>query len=132
MIAARYWLLLAAALLLADCGTRTSTSVQPTTGAVPDTTPVKPPMKALGEVVVTENDITDRPYTSLGDISVKVSKWTIFDPDPTRAQVAEALRVKAADMGADAVVLVRYGTVGIGFFSWGEMEGEGRAVVFKK
>jgi uncharacterized protein YbjQ (UPF0145 family) len=131
-MAPRYWLFIAAALLLADCGTRTSTSVQPTTGAIPEAAQVKLPAKTLGDVVVTENDITDRPYSSLGDVSVKVSKWTIFDADPTRAQVAEALRVKAADMGADAVVLVRYGTVGMGFFSWGEMEGEGRAVVFKK
>jgi hypothetical protein len=33
-------------------------------------------------------------------------------------------------MGADAVVLVRYGTVGIGLMSWGALDGEGRAIKF--
>ncbi|MGO8915055.1 MAG: hypothetical protein ACLQJR_04025 [Stellaceae bacterium] len=131
-MAPRYWLLIAAALLLADCGTRTSSSVQPTTGADPAAVQIKPPAKIATEVIVTENDITDRPYTSLGDISVTVSKWTIFDADPTREKVAAALQTKAAEMGADAVVLARYGTVGIGLLTWGEMDGQGRAVVFKK
>jgi uncharacterized protein YbjQ (UPF0145 family) len=129
-MASRSWLLVAAALLLAGCGTRTSTSVEPTTGAAPAASVAAAAPKASGDVVVTENDITDRPYRSLGDISVTVSKWTLFDADPTRSQVADALRAKAAKMGADAVVLVRYGTVGIGFTSWGELEGKGRAVVF--
>ena len=117
------------AVLLVACGTRTSTSVEPVSGATPSTAKLasKPP----SEVIVTENDITDRPYVSLGDISVTVSKWTIFDKDPTQTMVAAALQQKAAEMGADAVVLVRYGTVGIGAFSWGEMEGKGRAVAFK-
>jgi len=34
-------------------------------------------------------------------------------------------------MDADAVVLVRYGTVGIGASSWVTLEGRGRAVQFK-
>lgn len=128
---ARYWILLAAALVLAGCGTRSSASVKPTLGADPAAAQVKLPPKAPQDVIVTENDITDRPYASLGDISVTVSKWTIFDADPTREKVAEALRAKAGEMGADAVLLARYGTVGIGAFTWGQMEGQGRAVVFK-
>jgi uncharacterized protein YbjQ (UPF0145 family) len=127
----RYLLLFGAlALLIAGCGTRSSSSVEPVTGATPATAALS--TKPTSSVVVTENDITDRPYTALGDISVTVSKNTIFDKDPTKAMVADALRKKAAEMGADAVVLTRYGTVGIGFFSWGEMEGKGRAVVFKQ
>ena len=80
----------------------------------------------------TWNDITDRKYVSLGDIEVTVKKWTIFDKDPTPALVDDALRAKAAQMGADAVILVRYGTVGIGFWSWGQLDGQGRAVVFQR
>ena len=34
-------------------------------------------------------------------------------------------------LGADAVIHVRYGTVGIGFVSWGSLDGKGRAIVFK-
>jgi hypothetical protein len=126
-----YWTLVAAALLLTDCGTRSSASIKPTLGADPAAAQAKLPPRAPQDVVVTESDITDRPYASLGDISVTVSKWTLFDADPTREKVAEALRAKAGEMGADAVVLTRYGTVGIGFSSWGEMQGQGRAVAFK-
>lgn len=81
-------------------------------------------------VMITENDITDRPYSNLGDINVTVRKTTIFNADPIRESVGQALREKAASLGADAVVLIRYGTVGIGAFSWGQMDGSGRAVQF--
>lgn len=117
-------------LLTAGCGTRTSTSVEPVTGA----TAVKeaPTAKLASAIIVTEGDITDRSYVSLGDISVTVAKWTIFDKDPTKEQVTDALRKKAAAMGADAVIFARYGTVGLGVFSWGQIEGKGRAVAFKQ
>lgn len=120
-----------AVLLLAACGTRTETSVTPVTKS--SDLPQQPNVvKEPGDVTVTENDITDRPYRTLGDIQVTVRKWTVFDSDPTKEKVAEALRRKAAEMGADAVVLARYGTVGIGAFSWGQIDGNGRAVVFQK
>jgi hypothetical protein len=121
-----------AVLLLAGCGTRTSSSVSPTIGATPlPAGAAKPAATSSGQILLTEGDITDRPYQSLGDIEVTVKKWTIFDADPTREKVAEALKARAAELGADAVVLARYGTVGIGFMSWGQMDGQGRAVVFK-
>lgn len=88
------------------------------------------PTRLPEQVVLTEQDITDRRYVALADISVTVRKWTIFDADPTREKVARALQEKAAELGADAVVLVRYGTVGIGMWSWGQMDGQGRAVRF--
>jgi hypothetical protein len=122
-------------LALAACGTRTESSVSPTPGETPGSNSAQsavPPHKSPDQIILTEGDITDRPYRSLGDITVTVKKWTIFDKDPTRAMVAEALKGKAAQMGADAVVLARYGTVGIGFTSWGQMDGQGRAVVFQK
>ena len=59
-----------------------------------------------------------------------VNKTTIFNADPTPEMVNEKLREKAADMGADAVVLVRYGKGGISALSWGSLEGKGRAVKF--
>jgi hypothetical protein len=116
------------ALGLAACGTRTESSITP---ASPGPGAATAAPKAADQVMLTEGDITDRPYRSLGDIDVTVKKWTIFDTDPTREQVAAALKEKAAAMGADAVVLVRYGTVGIGFTSWGQMDGQGRAVAFQ-
>lgn len=121
-----------AGLLLASCGTYSASSVQPPAGARPQDAAQTAAAKTPTQVIVTENDITDRQYTSLGDISVTVRKFTIFDDDPTKEKVADALREKAAEMGADAVVLARYGTVGVSLVSWGEMDGNGRAVVFQK
>ncbi len=119
--------------MLAACGTRSSASVDPVAGAQPFQPPAAvAAKKSPADIVVTADDITNRAYVSLGDISVNVSKWTIFDPDPTPAKVDDALREKAASMGADAVVLARYGTVGLSFFSWGSLDGKGRAVVFQK
>ena len=126
----------AAAFVLATaaaCGTRSSGSAAPTTGAAGAPAAVPAAARtATDQIVVTENDITDRRYVSLGDISVEVAKWTIFDKDPTREQVDAALRTQAAKLGADAVVLVRYGTVGIAAFSWGALDGKGRAVQFQR
>ena len=81
-------------------------------------------------ITVTENDITDRKYEVLGDISATVNKTTLFHPDPTPELVAEELRKEAAKLGADAVILVRYGTVGVSFVSWGSLDGNGRAIRF--
>ncbi|WP_158743653.1 hypothetical protein [Acidisphaera sp. L21] len=81
-------------------------------------------------IIVTPNDITDRRYQALGDIHVTVSKTTVFNSDPTEAKVEEALREKAADLGANAVVFARYGAVTMTLTSYGAMEGAGRAVRF--
>lgn len=114
--------------VLAACGSYHVSQTSPAAGTAQATEAVaaRPP----ADVVVTENDITNRRYRSLGDVNVTVRKVTIFDADPTRESVARSLREEAARLGADAVVLARYGTVGIGFWSWGQMEGSGRAVRF--
>ena len=82
------------------------------------------------EIIITEEDILDREYVTLGDINVSVSKTTIFNKDPTNEMVAEKLKVEASKLGADAVILVRYGTVGVSMMSWGKLDGNGRAIKF--
>ncbi|CAO3378632.1 hypothetical protein [Azospirillum argentinense] len=116
-------------LLLASCGTYSMADVKPTVGGAAVSAPNK--VKTPADVIVTEKDITDRKYRSLGDINVTVNKTTIFDKDPTPALVEERLKEEGAKLGADAVVLARYGTVGISFMSWGSIDGKGRAVVFE-
>ena len=116
--------------VLAGCGSYSTSSVKPATGSASAAMPAGA-TKSAADVLLTEGDITDRPYTVLGDVSVTVRKVTIFDSDPTKEKVGEALKEKAASMGADAIVLARYGTVGIGLTSWGVMDGNGRAVVFQ-
>ncbi|MCP4308734.1 MAG: hypothetical protein GY788_28440 [bacterium] len=84
----------------------------------------------VDKIIVTEDDITDRPYRVLADLEVTVSKPGLLDSDPTPEMIDDALKEEAGKLGADAVVLVRYGTVGVGVWSWGELEGRGRAVQF--
>lgn len=121
------------ALTLGGCATWSTATVKPletaTTLSAPSTKTV---LKTPNEILITENDITDRPYDTLGEISVTVNKTTIFHPDPTPALVNTKLQEKASEMTADAVVLVRYGTVGISMMSWGSLDGKGRAVRFRK
>lgn len=81
-------------------------------------------------IVVLATDITDRKYEVLGDITATVNKTTVFHPSPSRQQVDLELKEKAAEMGADAVILVRYGSTGISLMSWGSLEGKGRAIKF--
>lgn len=88
--------------------------------------------RPAGEIEIFEGDVTDRPYKSLGDVSVTVNKVTLFNADPTREMVNQRLRNEAAKLGADAVIQVRYGTVGISPLSWGALDGKGRAIVFEK
>ena len=85
---------------------------------------------APDQIQIIEGDVTDRPYKSLGDVAVTVNKVTIFNADPTRDMVNQRLRNEAAKLGADAVIQVRYGTVGISPLSWGSLDGKGRAIVF--
>lgn len=83
------------------------------------------------KIIITEMDISDREYKILADIEVKIDKTCIFCGDPTSKEVNKELRKEAAKIGADAVILVRYGTVGITFENFGgTLNGKGRAVVF--
>jgi hypothetical protein len=90
------------------------------------------PATPVDKIEIIEGDVSDRPYKSLGAASVTVNKVTIFNADPTREMVNQRLRTEAAKLGADAVIQVRYGTVGVSLVSWGSLDGKGRAIVFDK
>ena len=84
----------------------------------------------VNEILLTESDITDRKYERLGDLTVTVNKTTAFHADPTKEMVNDKLKAEAAKLGADAVIHVTYGNTGVSFFSWGSLEGKGRAIRF--
>ncbi|OJU36932.1 MAG: hypothetical protein BGN99_26310 [Alphaproteobacteria bacterium 65-37] len=88
------------------------------------------PATPAANIQIIEGDVTDKPYKSLGDVSVTVNKTTIFNADPTREMVNKRLQNEAAKLGADAVIQVRYGTVGVSALSWGSLDGKGRAIVY--
>lgn len=102
------------------------------------TTSVAPRAAAAGRTVtpvdkiqILEGDVADRPYKSLGDISVTVNKVSVFNADPTREMVNQRMRTEAAKLGADAVIHARYGTTGISALSWGSLDGKGRAIAYE-
>ncbi|MEI6002735.1 heavy metal-binding domain-containing protein [Paraburkholderia bengalensis] len=82
-------------------------------------------------VTITAADITDRPYVVIGDVVATVRKSTVFNADPTRKMVNEKLQERAAQLGADAVILVQYNRSGFSPLSWGALSGRGRAVRFQ-
>ena len=61
-------------------------------------------------------DIAHRTFVAVGDIAVRVAKTTVFDAEPTPPN--EQLRQEGAGLGSDAVILVRYGKVGISALNW--------------
>jgi uncharacterized protein YbjQ (UPF0145 family) len=114
--------------LVQGCSTWSSSSVDTTHAS---TTVASPSSTNPEKVMVTEGDLTDRHYASLGDITVTVNKTTAFHPTPTREQVNKKLQDKAATLGANAVIFVRYGEWGVSPLSWGSLEGKGRAIKFQ-
>lgn len=117
----------ASSVLVSGCATWSSgevSNVRPATQEVKQVLPER--------VLLAEGDISDRPYTVLGDLSVTVNKTTVFHADPTKEMVNDKLKAEAAKLGADAVTHVRYGSVGVSMMSWGSLDGKGRAVQFKR
>lgn len=82
---------------------------------------------APGTVTVTEADLPDA-YHVLGDITVRGYRVGAFGQSPTYDSLTEALREEGARLGADAVILVRFGQPGMGTISYTELEARGRAV----
>lgn len=110
------------------CATWSTTSVEGadkgTAGAVATS---KTP---IGQILLTDQDVLDKKYVALGDITATVNKTTVFHPSPTREMVNEEFRKQAHALGADAVILIRYGEVGVSLMSWGSLEGKGRAIKY--
>lgn len=83
-------------------------------------------------VPVFPNDITDRPYTVLGEVKAGVRKATVFSKEPSQAKIYRELWERAEKLGADAVVKVTYGDSHLSAFSWGKTNATGVAVRFNK
>ena len=105
-------------------------AMSPAAAADVVSTPSRSGIASRPTVLLTEEDIADRPYHVLGDLKVVVRKQTLFSAEPSRERVDQKLIKAAEKMGADAIILVRYGTVGMGVVGWGELEGRGRAIRF--
>jgi uncharacterized protein YbjQ (UPF0145 family) len=75
-------------------------------------------------------DITDRPYTVVGEVKAGVRKATIFSKEASQAKIYNELWERAEKMGADAVINAKYGDSHISALSWGKTNATGTAVRF--
>ena len=85
-----------------------------------------------GTVLMYDLDITDRPYTRLGEVSVNVTKLNPWGEDPTQAEAEAKLKEEAVKKGADALIYVRYTKVGVSYNRWSGIEGKAQAVKFTR
>ena len=75
-------------------------------------------------------DITDRPYTVVGEVTAGVRKATVFSKEASQAKVYRELWERAEKLGADAVVNAKYGDSHVSAFSWGKTNATGTAIKF--
>jgi uncharacterized protein YbjQ (UPF0145 family) len=94
--------------------------------------------KAKTYVVVNEDvgvpvfayDITDRPYTVIGEVNAGVRKATVFSKEASQEKIYKELWERAEKMGADAVVKAKYGDSHVSVMSWGKTNATGTAIKF--
>jgi len=99
---------------------------------VQDYSPPAAASRNAGDIAIMEGGPANRPYRTIGRLVASARAFNLLTSDPTRADVDEALRAKAATMGADAVVGVRYRSEATGFASRGLMIGEGEAISWRR
>ena len=85
--------------------------------------------EAVG-VPVFPYDITDRPYTVLGEVKAGVRKATIFSKEASQTKIYRNLWERGEKLGADAVINAKYGDSHVSAFSWGKTNATGTAIKF--
>ena len=104
----------------ANAQNATSTNVAPVAVRASDLP--KPPVIA--------GDISDRPYTVIGEVRAGVRKATLFSAPASPEKVFRILWKRAEKMGADAVVHASFGASHVSAMSWGQTDATGIAVKF--
>jgi hypothetical protein len=89
-----------------------------------------PHTSSIDGFIVTEGGIADRPYTEIGSVTAKAGKFSWVSRNPDRSEIDRKLMAKAQQMGADAVIRVRYTPTGASLMSWGGIKGEGTAIKY--
>ncbi|ACZ11073.1 hypothetical protein [Sulfurospirillum deleyianum] len=79
-----------------------------------------------------ELDITERPYTSLGEIEVSLTKLNPWGKEPTKEEAEAKLKEEGLKKGADALIFVRYEKVGVSYNRWSGIEAKAQAVKFSR
>jgi len=77
---------------------------------------------------------TDKPehsFRTLGPIKAQVGAATVFSRAPTMDEVNQKLRERAVEMGANAIIEVKYDR-GVSMTSWKAITATGTAVILEK
>ena len=82
-----------------------------------------------GSVEIIYGD-TERPHRVIGEVKANKGARFLWSPYPEISEGEEALRKKAAKMGADAVVNAQFER-GISIWSWKAVKGRGTAIEFE-
>jgi hypothetical protein len=69
-----------------------------------------------------------RDFKSIGPIKAKVGAATVFSKTPTMEDVNQKLREQAAQMGANAIIDIKYDR-GVSMSSWKALTATGTAVI---
>ena len=75
-------------------------------------------------------DITDRPYTVIGEVKAGVRKATVFSKEASQTKIYKELWERAEKLGADAVINAKYGDSHVSVVSWGKTNATGTAIKF--
>lgn len=78
----------------------------PVAAAAASAAPRGPTPEAL--IVLTQEDLAGRTYDRLGEVQAEARQTSLFPKKPARVVMDEQLRAKAAALGADAVILIKY------------------------
>lgn len=79
---------------------------------------------------VIAGDVSDRPYTVVGQITAGVRKATLFSKAASKEKIYRELWERGKKMGADAVIHASYGESHISAMSWGQTNATGVAIKF--
>lgn len=75
-------------------------------------------------------DISDRPYTVVGEVKAGIRKATVFSKEASQKKIYGELWERAEKMGADAVINAKYGDSHVSVVSWGKTNATGTAIKF--
>ncbi|MEH3103740.1 MAG: heavy metal-binding domain-containing protein [Sphingomonas phyllosphaerae] len=75
-------------------------------------------------------DLTDRPYTVVGEVKAGVRKASVFSKEASQKKIYRELWERAEKLGADAVINAKYGDSHVSLTSWGKTNATGTAVKF--
>lgn len=111
-----------ASALLAVAGPAVAQASEDSTTAVKAAELPTPPVIA--------GDVSDRPYTVVGQITAGVRKATLFSKAASKEKIYRELWERGKKLGADAVIHASYGESHISAMSWGQTNATGVAIKF--